>query len=117
MEKINWNEKRDEIVQDMNPNPLWERGTDAQQEFADELVDRFCKKFAKYLCCALKDNLIDDTDCFGITNTIYYAINDIDDAKWWCNKKDTDDFKIAIKLLEENEDEIELINKIKKQYS
>ena len=56
MEKVNWNEQRDEWTNGMNPSPVWNEGTDAQQEFADNLVENFCKRFAKYLCWAVKDN-------------------------------------------------------------
>ena len=56
-------------------------------------------------------------DAENITNCIFYAIDSIDDARWWCNKKNIDDYAIAIKLLQDCDNEIEIIKKIKKQYN
>lgn len=114
MEKINWNKKRTEWAENMNPSPIWNEGTDDQQEFADNLVTRFCKNLSKYLCLAVQDNLITISDAENIVNSIFYAINDIDNAKWWCNKKNSTEFSIALKLLEDNDSEKELIKKIQK---
>lgn len=114
--KINWNEKRDEISSNMNPCPLWIEGSYNQQEFADKLVEGFCKRLAKYLCWALKDELIDNIDEFNITNSIFNAISEIDDAKWWCNKKNTPDKQIALKLLNDNDELTTIVKEIYKKY-
>ena len=45
------------------------------------------------------------------------SINTIDDAKWWCNKKSTNDFTIASKLLEDNDEYLNIIKKLKKEYN
>lgn len=113
--KIDWNKKRNDFADGMNPCPVWNIGTDSQQEFADSLVNNFCKRVAKYLCWALKDHIVDEVDVDSIVNSIFYAINDIDDAKWWCNKKNSSDCKIALNLLDDDNDK-ENIKKIYKFY-
>ena len=116
MEKINWNKKRTEWAESMNPSPIWNEGTDEQQEFADNLVNKFCKNLSKYLCLSVQNDLINISDVENIVNSIFYAIDGIDNAKWWCNKKNSTEFNIALKLLEDNDVEKELIKKIQKQY-
>lgn len=117
MEKINWNKKRDELADSMNPCPIWNEGTEAQQELADNLVEGFCKRFAKYLCWGIKDNIIQLQDAEDITNTIYMSIQEIDNAKWWCSKKSSNDFSIAYKLISDNESQLDNIKKLKKEYN
>lgn len=112
---MNWNEKRSELFDAMCPCIIWDKGTDAQQEFADSLLESFCKRFAKYLCWAIKDDIINDYDAEHIANELYYSINEIDDARWWCNKKNTDDCKVALSLIED-EDLKSTIKKIKKAF-
>lgn len=113
---MNYNEKIEEWADSMNPCPVWEEGTDAQQSFADELVEEFCVKFAKYLYLAVRDNLIDEDEVFDITNVIFDRINEIDDSRWWCNKKSSSEISIALKLLEDYEDYKDLLKKLRKEY-
>lgn len=116
MPKIDCNERRDKWAREMYPNPVWGEGSDAQQDFADELVEEFCQRFAKYLCWAERDGIADDDSIRSLTDHIFYAINDIDDARWWCNKKNTSDYTIAIKLLADYEDEVSIVKKMHKEY-
>lgn len=101
----------------LNPYPCWDEGTDSQQEFANELVESFCERFTKYLYNGVHDNNITSIDAVLISNSIFMAIDSINDANWWCNKKSTNDFTIASKLLEDDEMQLELINKLKKEYN
>ncbi len=116
MDTIDWNLKKEELENEMNPSPIWEKGSFEQQEFATDLVNEFCEKFAKVLCWAIKDNIVDEMDINFLTDTIFSAINDIDNANWWCNKKDADEFKIASSLVTD-ESEKEIIKNIKKAYN
>lgn len=109
--------KREELANAMNPSPLWNEGTEAQQEFATDLVDKFCDRFAKYLCWGIKDHIIESDDADDIANALFMSIDTIDDAKWWCNKKTTNDFTIASKLLEDDEVHLNNIKKLKKEYN
>lgn len=109
--------KRDALSNSMNPSPIWNEGTEAQQEFATDLVDNFCNRFAKYLCWGIKDHIITSNDADDITDSIYISINAIDDAKWWCNKKNTNDFTIVSKLLENDEVSLNNVKKLKKEYN
>ncbi len=109
--------KREELANAMNPSPLWNESTETQQEFATDLVDKFCDRFAKYLCWGIKDHIIESDTADDITNALFMSIDTIDDAKWWCNKKTTNDFTIASKLLEDDEIHLNIIKKLKKEYN
>lgn len=109
--------KRVEWAESMNPCPVWNEGSDSQQEFADELVENFCIDLAKHFCWAVRDNIIEIDDIDSLVNIIFDSINNIDDAKWWCNKKISDDFSIALKLLNDYELGTDIIKKIKKEYA
>lgn len=109
--------KRDKLASAMNPSPIWNDGTDAQQEFASNLVDEFCNRFAKYLCWGIRDHIIESNDADDISDALFMSIDSIDDAKWWCNKKTTNDFTIASKLLEDDEIHLNIIKKLKKEYN
>jgi len=109
--------KREELANAMNPSPLWNEGTEAQQEFATDLVDKFCDRFAKYLCWGIRDHIISSDTADDITNALFMSIDTIDDAKWWCNKKTTNDFTVASKLLEDDEIYLNIIKKLKKEYN
>ena len=109
--------QREELANAMNPSPFWNDGTEAQQEFATNLVDEFCNRFAKYLCRGIKNHVIEETDADNIADALFMSINTIDDAKWWCNKKSTNDFTIASKLLEDNDEYLNIIKKLKKEYN
>lgn len=87
----------DDLDLNLNPCPCWDKGTDAQQEFADELVEEFCERFADYLSNGVNDNIITVDDANLISNLIFMSIDNIRDARWWCNKKSTNDFSIATK--------------------
>lgn len=115
-EKINWSTKRDEWAEAMEPVVLWDKGTDAQQELADSLINQFCKRFAKYLSWACKDELIAIEEADSLCDEIWTSIFNIDDARWWCNKKYEDDIKIAMKLTDD-EDYKKILKTIKKKYS
>ena len=106
---------RDDLAAAMEPVVLWEKGTDAQQELADQLISQFCKRFAKYLCWAVSDELITLNDAEDIANEFWTSISNIDDARWWCNKKHMDDIKIAMKLTDD-EDYKQMLKAIKKKY-
>lgn len=101
----------------LNPCPYWDEGTDAQQEFADNLVEEFCERFAKYLSTGVDDNIITAEDANTISNSIFTAIDGINDARWWCNKKNTNDFTIASTLLEDDEICLDIIKTLKKNYN
>ena len=109
--------KREELANAMNPSPLWNESTETQQEFATDLVDKFCDRFAKYLCWGIRDHIIASDTADDITNALFMSIDTIDDAKWWCNKKTTNDFTIASKLLEDDEIHLNIIKKLKKEYN
>lgn len=101
----------------LNPSPYWEEGTDAQQEFADELVERFCEQFTTYLNNGVNNDIISEADAELVANAIFMAIDNINDSRWWCNKKSTNDFTIASKLLEDDEICLDIIKKLKKEYN
>ena len=103
-----------ELDLNMNPCPFWDEGTDAQQEFANELVEEFCERFSKLLFTGVTNNIIEITDAENIANSIFMALDTINDARWWCNKKNTNDFTIALKLLEDDEYYLDIIKKLKK---
>lgn len=107
----------DDLDLNMNPFPCWNEGTDAQQEFADELVEEFCEKFSKHLSNGVNDQIIETREAESIANSIFMAIDSIDNAKWWCNKKSSNEFSIASKLLEDDEDNLDIIKKLKKEYN
>ncbi len=109
--------KGDKISNEINPSPYWNEGTETQQEFATDLVDKFCNRFAKYLRWGMKDHLIEANDVNNIENALFMAIDTIDDAKWWCDKKNANDFAIATSLLKEDELFIDIIKKLKKKYN
>ena len=115
MAKVNWNEKRDNLVLNMKPVIIWDKGSDAQQEYADKIVDNFCKRVCKILCWAIKDEIVEETIVDAIVNEIYCYISNTDDARWWCNKKDIEDIKLIQKLLE-NEEYKKIVKKIYKNY-
>lgn len=107
----------DDLDLNLNPCPYWDEGTDAQQEFADELVEEFCERFTKYLSTGVNDNIITTEDANTISNSIFMAIDGINDARWWCNKKNTNYFTIASKLLEDDEICLDIIKTLKKNYN
>lgn len=109
--------QKEQLASAMNPSPIWNEGTEAQQEFATDLVDSFCNRFAKYLCWGIKDHIIEYADARNIADILFTSIDSIDDAKWWCNKKATNDFAIASKLLEDEEELLNIIKKLKKEYN
>lgn len=109
-EKINWNQARDEWAEKMEPVIIWDKGTDAQQEFADAIISSFCKRIAKYLCWACKGETITMDEADAIVTELELAMNDRDDARWWCNRKNKDDIKIALDLA----DDIDVRDNLKK---
>lgn len=113
--KPNWKERKEQWVNAMENVVLWDKGTDAQQEFADTLVSGFCKGFANLLYRAVRDGIISLEDAESIVDAFYWAIGEIDDARWWCNKKQWETIKIAMKLTDDDE-YLELLKKIKKAY-
>ena len=113
---MDWNVKRDELAEEMRAVIIWSNGTDSQQEFAEKLIVDFCKRFAKYLCWGIKDEIITDDEASWIAEDIYRAIDGIDDACWWCNRKNADDFNVAIKLMIDSPHQ-DSVKKLKKQYS
>ena len=117
MEKINWNKKRNELANIMEPCTFWNEGTALQQELADKLVSSFCKRFAKYLCWGIQNGIIELTDATNIAYSISSEISNIDNAKWWCNKKSANDFTIASKLLESDENNLNIVKVLKKEYN
>ena len=112
MNEINWDEKQKEWANNMCSS-IWNEGSFAQQDIADDLVESFCQRFSKYLCLSVKDNLINIDVANNIVDHLFFCINSIDDAKWWCNKKNINDFIIAKELLQYYEDDIVIIDMIK----
>ena len=117
MEKINMNKKRQELADSMSPFVFWNEGTDDQQDFANKIIENFCKRFAKYLCWGIKDNIIELVDAESFASAISLQMGNIDNAKWWCNKKNTNDFTIASNLLKEDVINLNIVKKLKKEYN
>lgn len=112
-DSINLNEKRKEIANSINTISIWEKGTPAQQDFADKLVERFSNRIAKYLCWAVRDKLISDDDLNSLTSAFQYSMCKIDDSRWWCDKKNMSEKFIAVSLL----DDEKLVKTIKDIYT
>lgn len=109
---MNWDKIGKEWAEQMTPFVNWYEGTEKQQEFADELIRRFCKRFAKYLCWCVKEELITESDVDNLILATYDEIKKIYDPKWWCNKKSTPDTIVIMKLLKDYDEYADILKKI-----
>lgn len=103
-------------MSDIDPEIYWAEGTDAQQLFANDLKDRFCKKIISRLYRATNDSIADVSEAEEIISDLYYAIEEIDSASWWCDRKEKDEFTIALTLLEDDSLK-KIIRKMKRKYA
>lgn len=113
---MDWKEKREELANNMNPDNYWESGSDLQMEFADDIVNRFCKKMAQILCKGLKDESLTNDTVNKIVDHIFNSISYYEDVNWWCDRKNNNEYDLAFKLLEDYDEDKKIIRTLKKKY-
>ena len=112
--KIDLNILRQEIFDEIYFVPFFEKGTIFQQDFATDIIERFCERFSKILCWSFRDNVLFPEEIQLIADEIKFNIDYKNNASWWCDRKNDSVFSIALKLVD---DEVKpLIKKLKKQY-
>lgn len=113
---MDWKSKKEELANNMNPDNYWTSGSDLQMEFADDIVNKFCKKMAQILCKGLKDEAVSNDIADKIVEHIFNSISYYDDANWWCDRKNANEYNLAFKLLEDYDEDKKVIRNLKKKY-
>lgn len=113
---MDWKSKKEELANNMNPDNYWTTGSDLQMEFADDIVERFCKKMAQILCKGLKDEAVSNDIADKIVEHIFNSISYYDDTNWWCDRKNSNEYNLAFELLEDYDEDKKVIRNLKKKY-